>query len=76
MQGAHLKPILNTSVPPSFRQIRLQLARELEHPEGDSGIGYVILAPLDPAGRIDPTLWKQHREACRIARLRPDQIDR
>src|SRR6202022_3154420 len=30
---------------------------------------------LDTEGRIDPALWKEHREACRIARLRPGQED-
>jgi hypothetical protein len=75
MQSAHPKPILNTSLPPQFRQIRLELAREPGHPEGESGVAYVIVAPLDPDGRIDSTLWKQHREACRITRLRPHQDD-
>jgi hypothetical protein len=36
MQSAHPKPILNTSLPPHFRQIRLELAREPGHPEGDT----------------------------------------
>ena len=66
------KPILNASLPPHFRKIRLELAREPGHPEGDHGVAYTILAPLDSESRIDAKLWKQHREACRIARLRPD----
>src|SRR6202000_489436 len=37
---------------------------------------YVIIAPLDSNDRIDSTLWREHREACRIARLRPGQQDR
>jgi hypothetical protein len=65
------KPILNTSLPAQFRQIRIELAREPGHPEGDAGVAYVIIAPLDADDRIDSTLWRQHREACRIARLRP-----
>lgn len=68
----HLKPILNTSLPQQFRQIRLELAREPGHPEGDSGIGYIVIAPLVPDGRIDHASWKEHREACRVTRLRPD----
>ncbi len=75
MQNAHPKPILNTSLPTQFRQIRIELAREPGHPEGDTGVAYVIVAPLDANDRIDPVLWRQHREACRIARLRPDQRD-
>lgn len=75
MQNAQLKPILSSSLPPHFRQIRLELARERGHPEGDPGIAYVIVAPLDAEGRIDPVLWKKHRRACRIARLHPDNDD-
>jgi hypothetical protein len=73
MQSAHSKPILNTSLPVQFRQIRIELAREPRHP--DAGVAYLIIAPLDADDRIDPTLWREHCEACRIARLRPDQQD-
>jgi hypothetical protein len=69
------KAIRNTDLPHSFRQIRLELAREPGHPEGDHGIAYVLLAPLDGEGRIDAQLWQKHRDACRVARLRPDAED-
>ncbi len=72
MQNVPPKPILNTSLPAQFRQIRLELAREPGHPEGDATVAYVLIAPLDAEGRIDPGLWREHREACRVARLRPD----
>jgi hypothetical protein len=75
MQNAHSKPILNASLPAQFRQIRIELAREPGHPEGDRAVAYVIIAPLDADDRIDPMLWRDHREACRIARLRPGQQD-
>ncbi|MEH6952736.1 hypothetical protein V4R08_15805 (plasmid) [Nitrobacter sp. NHB1] len=71
----NLKPILNTSLPLQFRQIHLELAREPGHPEGDSGVGYIVIAPLASDGRIDPKSWKEHREACRVTRLRPDGDD-
>jgi len=71
----HLKPILNTSLPRAFRCIRLELARESMHPEGDTGIAYLIVAPLDSDDRIDVELWKQHREACRVVRIRPGQLE-
>src|SRR5947207_15876430 len=74
MQSTHPKPILNASLPVQFRQIRIELAREPSHPGGDPGVAYVI-APLDADDRIDPPLWREHREACRIARLRPDRPD-
>ncbi len=75
MQAAHPKPILNTSLPAQFRQIRLELAREPSHPDGDAAVGYVVIAPLDANDRIDARLWRAHREACRIARLRPNEDD-
>src|SRR5438876_6295041 len=73
MQSAHPRPILNTSLPAQFRQIRIELARELGHPEGDSGVAYVMIAPLDADDRIDPPLLREHREARRTARLRSER---
>lgn len=35
-----------------FHHIRLELAREGDHPEGDPTDGYDIVAPLDPEGRL------------------------
>jgi hypothetical protein len=67
--------ILNSSLPPRFRQIRLELAREPGHPEGESHIAYVIVAPLDENDKIDAETWRKHREACRVARQRPQQPD-
>ncbi|MGO8912137.1 MAG: hypothetical protein ACLQDM_22800 [Bradyrhizobium sp.] len=75
MPNTHPKPILNTSLPAQFRQIRIELAREPGHPEGDTAVAYVIVAPLDADDRIDARLWREHREACRIARLRPNEED-
>ena len=48
------KPILNTSLPPGFRQIRIELAREAGHPDGAHGIAYVIVAPLDDDDEFVP----------------------
>lgn len=36
-----------------LHHIRLELAREPGHPEGASGEGYDIVAPLDGEGRLD-----------------------
>lgn len=68
-------PILNTSLPSCFRKIRLELAREPGHPEGEANVAYVMVAPLDDDGRIDAEVWKKHREACRVARFRPHEED-
>lgn len=51
---------------PSFRNIRLLLAREKDHPTGEREIGYDILAPLDADGRLLATEWKTHQTACRV----------
>ena len=75
MPSVHSRPILNASLPAQFRQIRIELAREPGHPEGDAGHAYLIVAPLDADDRIDANLHRAHREACRITRLRPDQDD-
>lgn len=52
-----------------------ELAREPGHPDADTSVACVIIAPLDAVDLIDPALWRKHREACRIARLRPDRQD-
>src|SRR5713226_8452179 len=75
MSKPQLKPILNASLPAQFRQIRMVLAREPGHPEGDDEVAYIFVAPVDAEGRIDPKLWRPHREACRVARQRPDEQD-
>jgi hypothetical protein len=68
-------PILNASLPAQFRQFRLALAREPDHPEGDNEVAYIIVAPLDSDDRIDAGLWREHRDACRVVRQRRDQQD-
>jgi hypothetical protein len=63
------------TLPRAFRRIRLELAREPQHPIGSRRHGYVFVAPLDPAGRLDPGLWKEHRDECRVVRFRPNDED-
>ncbi len=75
MSKPQRKPILNASLPAQFRQIRIVLAREPSHPQGDDEIAYIFVAPVDPDGRIDQKLWRAHREACRVARQRPGEED-
>jgi hypothetical protein len=75
MHNSQPNPILNASLPTQFRQIRIALAREPGHPDGERGVAYVIVAPLGADDRIDANLWRAHREACRIVRLRPDEND-
>jgi len=65
--------VADVHLPFSFRRIRLELAREHDHPEGSGAYGYDFLAPLLPDGRIDPDEWRQNRKACRVVRFRPDE---
>lgn len=41
-------------------------------PEGDDRTGYILVAPLDGEGRLDPDLWKAHKEKCKVIRFTPD----
>jgi hypothetical protein len=70
-----LEPILNSSLSPAFRTVHLSLAREPDHPAGDENVGYVLVMPLKPDGKIDQALWRNHKEACRVTRLRPGEPD-
>jgi len=62
-------------LPSAFHRIRLELAREKGHPEGDAKIGYTLILPLDETGRVDTGLWQNHRDYCRVVRFRPDEPD-
>ena len=66
---------LDWSIPPSFRRIRLELAREKDPPQGSPTIGYTVLASLESNGRIDADLWHRYREFCRVVRFRPNEAD-
>lgn len=58
-----------TRLPANFRRIRLELAREPRHPEGDPNIGYSIVAPLDDEGRLDAETWRAFKGQCRVIRF-------
>jgi hypothetical protein len=68
-------PLRNTSLPRDFRYIRLERARDHDHPEGDSKTAYIMIAPIDTESRIDADTWRKHKEACRVVRKRPDRDD-
>ena len=65
------------SLPHTLKRIRLHLARSKAFPEGSSRHGYEFVAPIDAKGHIDPDLWRQHREHCRVRRFwngEPEQV--
>jgi hypothetical protein len=73
--GARLKPILDSSLPPQFRRVRITLTREPGDPDGDMEIAYLMVAPFDASDRIDAKLWRKHRAACRVTRSCPGKAD-
>lgn len=63
------------SLPPEFRQIRLELAREPGHPGGSNATGYDLVAPLGPDDRLSADVWRKHKEKCRVHRFREGEDD-
>lgn len=49
-----------------LKRIRLELARDAEHPDGSSAIGYDIVAPLAAGGRLDQIAWAAAKNACTV----------
>jgi hypothetical protein len=61
----------------TLRKVRLELARDREHPEGSNRHGYEFVGPLDDSGHLDPVLWRKYRDRCRVRRFwqnEPDEI--
>ena len=63
------------TLPHAFKRIRLELARSKEFPTGSARHGYEFVAPLDDNGHIDPKLWQEHRDHCRVRRFWNDEAD-
>lgn len=61
--------MLTKDLPPNFRHVKLLLAREKGHPQGEPDEGYDLLVPLDENGRLDPAVWKANQAACRVRRF-------
>lgn len=66
------KPVM-TQLPHAFKRIRLELARSKEFPAGSASRGYEFVAPLDSNARIDPALWRKHRDNCRVRHFWGDE---
>jgi hypothetical protein len=64
-----------TTLPHTFKRIRLNLARSKEFPQGSPGHGYEFVAPLDAKSHIDIALWREHRGNCRVRRFAVGEDD-
>ena len=53
----------------TVKQIRMELARDRDFPQGSRHHGYVLIVPLDNMDRIDAVEWKGNREKCRVTRF-------
>jgi hypothetical protein len=52
-----------------LKKIRLELARTPDHPAGRKDQGFVVIAPLTPAGHLDAKDWSQHKAECRVTQF-------
>ena len=52
-----------------MHEIRLELARDHDFPEGSHNHGYVLHAPLDSDGKLDQKAWRAHAPACTVSRF-------
>lgn len=53
----------------ALRQVRLELARNAEFPEGSAQRGYEFVAPLTDDGHLDRDGWGAQRAACTVRRF-------
>ena len=53
----------------TLKQVRLELARDPEFPNGSREHGYIMIAPLDDDGRILAEEWREVKERCRVVRF-------
>lgn len=61
----------------TMKRVRLELARDHEHPNGSRQHGYDFIAPIDDNGHILADDWKLVRERCRVKRFwagEPDAV--
>ena len=55
--------------------IKLDLAREPGHPQGDPSHSYHLYLPLTDDGHIDATAWRANQAVCHVKRTRPNEED-
>ena len=52
-----------------LHHVKLTLARGPDFPDGSTSHGYEIDAPLGADGQLDPVLWHEMRDHCRVRRF-------
>jgi hypothetical protein len=60
---------MNAKAAATWSRVRLELARSHDHPEGSSRHGYLLVLPLDAAGRIDEAMQRKAPELCTLHRF-------
>lgn len=68
---------MTSALPNTMRRVRLELARDPDHPVGSRAHGYDFIAPLDDNGHILAEDWKKVRDRCRVKRFwagQPDEV--
>jgi len=52
-----------------LRRVRMELARDKDHPEGSRNIGYDFVAPIDDQGHILEKAFHDLKKRCRVRRF-------
>jgi hypothetical protein len=58
-----------------MKQIRVELARSKEFPNGDARYGYVLRAPLTRDGKIDEKAFRKDAPLCTVHGFAPGKDD-
>lgn len=53
--------------------LRLGRNPDAGYPDGADDYGYVVHAPLDQAGKLDPALWRETKALCTVRRFHPNE---
>ncbi len=56
-------------------RVRLELAREPDHPVGSPLNGYEFIAPVDKRSMLDVEEWRERRKDCTVRRVWEDEDD-
>jgi hypothetical protein len=60
----------------TLMNIRLELGRDRDFPQGDPRHGYEFIAPLDRNGHLDAGAWASERQQCTVRSFRPGHEER